>query len=133
MRKVLSSNLLGSLGAVTGSNTYLSNWQPIDSFEHYMVQIVFTGTPTATVALVVSADPVPGHLTPPSENAPVNYDFVSNSQLSTASVSIGPSGNYIVTYDVLTSSGNWIAVRWANASGSGTITSINFVGKGSQV
>lgn len=133
MRKVLSSSLLGSLGAVSGTTTYRSNWQPIDSFEHYMVQIVWTGTPVATVSLVVSADPILNRNKPVETQVPTNFDYVSGSQVSTGSVVVGPSGSYIVTYDVLTSSGNWIAVNWVNASGSGILTSINFVGKGSQV
>lgn len=128
MKKYLQRSLKGSLGAVSSTTTYRSLYQPIDSFEKYMIQIVWTGTPTATVTLQVSADPIL-----PLESystldaaAPVNVDTVSSSSSSTVGVNI-------LTYEVLGSSGNWIGVKWVNASGTGTITAINFVGKGSLV
>ncbi len=133
MRKVLSHSLLGSLGAVSGSTIYRSTWQPIDSFDHYMVQVVWTGTPTAQVSLLVSADPVSSGYVAQDVAAPKNYDIQQSSTVNTTTVPLSPSGQYIITYDVTVTSGNWAAVQWVNGSGSGTITAINFVGKGAQV
>lgn len=134
MRKHLSRSLLGSLGAVVGPSLHKSLWQPIDSFESYIVQVVFTGSPVGNMSLLVSADPVDlGNGENIPTIAPVNYDKVSNSQIAMASVTTGPSGSFIVTYEVVKSSGNWIAVYFELGSGSGVITSINFVGKGSMV
>ncbi len=133
MRKTLQRSLLGSLGAVSGTTTYTSLWQTIDSFEHYMIQATWSGTPSAQVSLVCSADPIQTGYTPLSSFAPTNFDYVANSQLSTTSVVVGPSGSYIVTYDVVVSGANWVAFQWVNASSTGTILSVNFVGKGSQV
>ncbi len=130
MRRVLSRSLLGSLGAVSGATVYKSLWQPIDSFEQYMIQLTFTGSPTANISLLISADPVTHNFVPIDNNQPVNYDYASGSTLAASSVSVGPSGSLIVTYEVTTSSANWVAVEWNNASGSGVVTSINFVGKG---
>ena len=128
MKKYLQRDLKGSLGAVSSTTTYKSEWQVIDSFERYMVQIVWTGSPVATVSLLVSADPIPSLETFASAAviAPVNSDSVSSSSTST-------SGKNIITYDVTATAGNWIALQWVNASGSGVIKSINFVGKGSLV
>lgn len=128
MKKYLQRNLKGSLSTVTGTNTYRSLWQTIDSFEKYMIQIAYTGAPSGTVTLSVSADPIPSLETFPNQDAvaPVNFDTVTNSSTST-------DGKNIITYEVLATAGNWISVQWANTSGTGTITSINFVGKGSLV
>ena len=127
MKKSLQRDIKGSLGAVTGANAYTSLWTPIDSFQSYMIQIVWTGTPTASITLLTSADPIPPLETYSSlaAAAPVIYDVVANSSKST-------SGINIVTYDNIQTAANWVALQWTNASGSGTITSVRLVGKGSQ-
>lgn len=133
MKKSLSRNLIGSLGAVSGATTYQSLWQPVDDLNHYMIQVVWTGTPTATVALMTSADPIEFGYVPLSALAPTNYDYKSGTTVSTTGVTLSPSGKYMITYEIVTSTGNWISVQWTNTSGSGTISSINFAGTGSQV
>lgn len=128
MRKSLQRSIKGTLGAVSGTTVYTSAWQPIDSFQSYMIQIVWTGTPTATVVLLVSADPVPALETfrPITVAAPTNYDVAANSSTTTA-------GKTILTYDCIATAANWVGVQWTNASGTGTIQSVNLVAKGSQV
>lgn len=131
MRKYLQRNIKGSLGAVSSTTTYTSAWQTMDYFQTYGIQIAWTGTPVATVSLLVSMDPVPplgtftGVAGGPSTPQPVNIDVVTGSAIST-------SGIPIITYDNLQTAANWIAVQWVNASGTGTINSINLVAKGSQ-
>lgn len=135
MKKTLSRNLQGAFTSASSTTTYTSLWQPINSFEKYMIQVVWTGTPTANVSLVVSADPIPSLETfaTAAAVAPTNYDTVSGSVTAATSVTISPSGSYIITYEVVASSANWVAVRWVNASSTATISAINFVGKGSLV
>lgn len=128
MKKYLQRSIKGTLGAVSGTTTYTSLWQPIDSFEKYMIQIAWTGTPVADVSLLVSADPIPslesfGSI---AVIAPVVTDEVKDSETSTTGINV-------LTYENMATSGNWVALRWVNASGTGTITSVNFVGKGSLV
>lgn len=127
MKKYLQRSIKGSLGAVSGTNTYTSVFQPIDSFEKYMIQIAWTGTPTANITLLVSADPVPSLQTIDlATYVPTVTDTVLNSTQATAGINV-------VTYEITATSGNWVALKWVNASGTGTITSVNFVGKGSLV
>lgn len=126
MKKYLQRNLKGSLGAVSSTTTYISPYQRIDMFEKYMIQIAWTGTPTASVTLLVSADPVPSTAVDPNTYAPTVTDTVANSSTSTAGISV-------ITFEITATSGNFVALKWVNASGTGTITSINFVGKGSLV
>jgi hypothetical protein len=133
MRKYLQRSLLGSLGAVSGTTTYKSLWQPIPSFNSFLIQVIFTGTPVANISLVQSADQFePGYVDIASY-APVNYDYISGSTVAASSVVLSPSGSYIVTYEVVACDANSIAVQWVNASSTGTITAINFVAKGKQV
>lgn len=131
MRKYLQRNIKGSLGAVSSTTTYTSAWQTMDYFQTYGIQVVWTGTPTATVSILVSMDPVPplgtytGVAGGPSTPQPVNYDTATGSAITTV-------GSNIITYDNVQTAANWVAVQWVNASGTGTITSINLVAKGSQ-
>lgn len=127
MKKHLQRNLITAPVAVTGTNTYATAWQRVDSFDKYMIQVIWSGTPTATVSIKVSADPVPGiGAGEAAATAPTNYDFVASSSLTT-------TGKNIITYEVTVTSANWIGVQWVNSSGTGTITAVNFVGKGAQV
>jgi|SRR6516164_4857089 hypothetical protein len=128
MKKWLQRSIQGSLGAVTGTNTYITPWQFMDSFERCMIQIVWTGTPVANVSVLISADPInsPESYASIAAAAPVNFDIAANTTTST-------SGKTILTYEITGTAANWIALQWANTSGTGTITSINFVGKGSLV
>lgn len=126
MRHAINRSLLGSLGAVSGTTTYTTIFTPIHSFNSYMIQIAYTGTPTATVTLEVSADTTGNSWydsTSGTMPQPVVFDTVANSSKSTASVNV-------LTYDTTASAGNWVRLKWVNASGTGTITSINFVAKG---
>ncbi len=134
MKKILFRDLKGDISTISGSATFLSLWQPLDAFEKYMIQVVYTGSPVASVSLVVSADKVLPlwDYASTAAAAPINYDTVSSSVISTASVSLSPSGSYIITYEVVASAASWVAVRIVNASGSGVVSAINFVGKGSQ-
>ena len=129
MRKSLQKSMLGSLGAVSSTTTYTTAAVPMDAFNGYMIQIVWSGTPTATITLEVSADPIPdlnyGFSGTAALPQPTNYDTVASSSAST-------TGILIKTYDVTATAGNWVRLKWVNASGTGTITSINFAGKGSQ-
>lgn len=133
MKKSLSRNLIGTLSSVSGAAIYQSLWQPIDDLNHYMIQVVWSGTPVADVSLVISADPIEFGYVPLATLAPTNYDFKSGTTIATSGVVLSPSGSYMITYEVTTSDENWVSVYWSNASSSGTITSINFSGKGSQV
>ena len=133
MRKILTNSLLGELGIVEDANVYISPWQKIDSFNSYSIQVTFTGTPVANVSLVVSDDPIGNRNVDWKIQSPTNYDYVSGSTIDSSTVPLGPSGKYIITYEILKTSGTWVALYWNNSSGDGVITSINFVGKGSQV
>lgn len=128
MKKYLQRSILGSLGAVSGTNTYTTPWQFMDSFERCMIQVVWTGTPTANVSVLISADPIKKIETyqPLESAAPTNFDVATGTTTTT-------TGKTILTYEVTGTSANWIALQWVNASGTGTITAINFVGKGSLV
>lgn len=128
MRKVIQRNLAPAPISVSSTNVYTSLWQPMDSFQSYMIQVVWSGTPSATLAVLVSSDPIPQLETfePLSSAAPHNYDVSSGSTANAA-------GRNIVTYDCIQTAANWVAVQWTNVSGTGTITSINFVAKGSQI
>lgn len=133
MRKGLSKSMLGSLGAVSSTTTYSTIFQPVDSFNSYMIQIVWSGSPTATVYLDISADPVPSlayDAVLDSFPQPTNFDRTLLTGVSTSGVSI-------ITFDISGSDNgsgaNWVRLSWVNASGTGTITSINFVGKGAMV
>lgn len=132
MRKLLTKPLIGSFsataGAVSGTNVYTTQFQPIDSFESYGIQIVWTGTPVATVTIEISMDPVPqlGYSAGNSLPQPVNFDTASSSSVNT-------SGSTIITYDNIRTNATWIRLKWTNTSGSGTVTSINLVAKGSDV
>ncbi len=136
MKKYLQRSLLQAPIAVSGANTYKSLWQPIDMFNQYMIQVVWTGTPSAILSVIVSADPVPSLETynPLTSAAPRYYDNITNSITQVSAIPLSASGDYIVTYEIYTSSANWAAVQWVNAGGStATITAINFIGKGALV
>lgn len=127
MRKYLQRNLIAAPIAVSSTTTYTSQWQVMDSFQSYGIQVVWTGTPTASVSLEVSMDPIPSLETfaTASAEAPTNSDTVAGS-------TVAASGINIITYDNIETSANWVRVKWINASGTGTITSVNLVAKGSQ-
>lgn len=128
MKKYLQRSLKGTLGAVSGTTTYTTPWQFMDMFERCMIQIVWTGTPVANVSVLISADPIASIETyePLASAAPTNFDIASGTTTATA-------GKTILTYEITGTSANWISLQWVNASGTGTIQSINFVGKGSLV
>jgi DMSO/TMAO reductase YedYZ molybdopterin-dependent catalytic subunit len=128
MKKYLQRSIQGSLGAVSSTNTYVSSWQFVDSFERCMIQVVWTGTPVANVSVLISADPIPSieNYSSAAAAAPVNYDIATSTTTST-------SGKTILTYEITGTAANWIALQWVNVSGTGTIQSVNFVGKGSLV
>lgn len=95
----------------------------MDAFDSYMIQIAWTGTPVANVSLLISADHIDDII---AGQQPVVSDIVASSTIST-------SGKSVITYEVVKTSANWVAVQWANSSGSGTISSINLVAKGAMV
>lgn len=128
MKKYIQRNLAPTSIAVSGTNTYTSLWQTVDSFNTYGIQINWSGTPAAVVNILTSMDPIPDLFTfePMSSAAPQHYDVSTGSSIST-------SGINVITYDNVSTAANWIAVQWVNSSGTGTITSINLVAKGAQV
>jgi len=132
MRKLLQRTMLDTFsapsGVVTGVAVYTTQFQPIDSFESCMIQLAWTGSPTATVSLEISADAVPplGYSSGSSLPQPVVFDTLSGSAQST-------TGTNVITYEVLHTDAQWIRVKWTNASGAGVVTSIRLVAKGSMV
>lgn len=133
MRKLLRVPLVKPTApvAVTGVQTYTTPFVPIESFDSYGVQIAFTGSPVANVSLEFSFDPVPyNQKQAPYDPAlqPTVFDTVPSTTIATASVTNG-----VITYDVIHSSASWVRVKWVNASGSGSITSIQSTYKGAQV
>lgn len=124
MKKYLQRSIKGTLGAVSSTTTYTTPWQTMDAFERCMIQIVWTGTPTANVSVLVSADPINNLESYTTAPAPVNFDIATGTTIAT-------TGKTIITYEVTGTGANWIALQWVNASGTGTITAVNFVGKGS--
>lgn len=133
MRKLLRVPLVVPTApvAVTGVETYTTPFIPIESFDSFGMQIAFTGSPVATVTLEFSFDPVPynpGQAPYDTPLQPVVFDTIPGTSVATASVSNG-----VISYDVLHSSASWVRVKWVNASGTGSITSIQSTYKGAQV
>lgn len=128
MRKLLTTSILGTLGAVSSTTTYTTNFIPVDSFNGYMIQIVWTGSPVATISLLESADLVPSawyDAVLDTVPQPTHSDTVVGSAKSTTGINI-------LTYNVNPTNATWVALKWVNASSSGTITSIQLVAKGVQ-
>jgi len=132
---VLQKDLLPSFitsgavgGAVSGTSVYTSQFQPIESFTSYMIQLAWTGSPDATVTLEFSADPVPplGYSVPQSLPQPLIYDVVPNTTQSTVGINV-------ISYDVVHTCANWVRVKWTNISGSGVVISMRAAVKGSQI
>jgi hypothetical protein len=125
MKRHLQKTLLQGT-AVSGTNVYTTEFIPIASLETYAFQVVYTGTPTATVTIEQSFDLwQPNYLSPGVTPAqPTSFVTVVGS-------SAAPSaGNYL--FEVTSkSNANWVRLKWTNASGTGTITRVNFVAKGS--
>lgn len=96
----------------------------------YSIQAEFTATPTGTLALQGSCDPIPDG--PPdntsqisNQNAPVNWTTIINSPLV-----ISASGNYV--WNVSDVQYNWVRLIYTDSSGgtsTATLTAI-FNGKG---
>lgn len=131
----LQKNLLPSFessgatdGVVAGTNVYTTQFNPIDSFLSYMIQIAYTGLPVAVVTLEFSADPVPplGFSLPNSLPQPTVFDVVPGTAQST-------TGTQVISYDVVHTDANWVRLKWTNASSTGVVTSINLVAKGSMI
>ena len=123
--KVISSNV-----AVTGTNVYNSPWFPMESFNSVGCFISITGTQTGTITVDTSYD-APTALE--SGAGPVNiHDNIAVFVTAALTTSIPVSGNLREAFELGINgsiSANWIRVTYTNATNSGVIDSITFVGK----
>ena len=126
MKRQLQKTLLQNT-AVSGTNVYTTEFIPIASLETYAFQVVYTGTPTATVTIEQSFD-----LWQPNYKSPGVTPVQPTNFVTVTGSSAAPSaGNYL--FETTTrSNANWVRLKWTNASGTGTITQVNFVAKGSE-
>jgi hypothetical protein len=105
--------------AVTGTNTYTSNWMDISyaSMAGGMVRI--TGTATGTLTIEVSYEATqPGD---PSDTGPDHHKHVSflvNSAVA-ANIAISAPGTYV--WETGLTNATWIRIKYVNATNTGTI------------
>ena len=123
MRRYLQQTLMQGT-AVSGTGVYVSDAIPIASFNVYAFQVIFTGSPTATVSVEQSCAPyTPDYLSPGVPHPqPTSWTTVNTSSAAPA--------NYL--FQVSSSAVNWVRFKWTNTSGTGTITAVYFVAKGYQ-
>lgn len=113
-KSALASALVIKNGVMTGTNTLTSSVVDISTLDNIGVQMNFTGTPTGTFAVEVSAD--------------YRQDFLGNVlvvgnwipvALSTPPVASGSAGNIYV--DLLPLSAPYLRVQYTNTAGSGVL------------
>jgi len=101
-------------GAMTGTSVITSNALNIRFLDNIGVQFNFTGTPTGSFQVLVSAD----HEQDPEGNVTVPGTFIPIT-LTPAPVASGVAGQIYIDLNQL--SAPWMEVQYTNSSGSGTL------------
>lgn len=105
--------------AVTGTNTYTSNWMDISYANSVGAMINFTGTMTGTLTVEVSYEATqPGD---PGQATPTNWKAVSflvNSAVA-ANIAVSGAATHVLETGIITAT--WFRVKYINATNSGTI------------
>jgi hypothetical protein len=101
-------------GVMTGTSAITSNALNIRFLDNIGVQFNFTGTPTGTFQVLVSAD----HEQDPEGNVTVPGTFIPVT-LSPAPVASGSAGQIYIDLNQL--SAPWLEVSYTNASGVGVL------------
>lgn len=92
-------------GVMSGTSTILSNIQNIYNFDNHGLQIIYVGTATGTISILVSNDGT-------------NFDSLTFSPVLTQPA--GSSGHYAISLNQVPFS--FLRVQYVNASGSGSLS-----------
>jgi hypothetical protein len=101
-------------GVMTGTSTLTSTVTNIQFLDLIGLQMNFTGTPTGTFQVQVSADYVLDN-----NGNVINPGNWINLVLPTAPVAAGAPGNIYI--DIIDTSAPWIRLQYTNASGTGVL------------
>ncbi|MFN6269264.1 MAG: hypothetical protein ACK40T_02605 [Akkermansiaceae bacterium] len=105
--------------AVTGTNTYTSNWMDISYANSVGAMINFTGTMTGTITVEVSYEATqPGD---PGQATPTNWKAVSFLVNSAVAANIAVSGAATHVLETGITTATWFRVKYVNATNSGVI------------
>jgi hypothetical protein len=105
--------------AVTGTNTYTSNWMDVSYANSVGFMINFTGTMTGAITVEASYEATqPGD---PGQVLPTNWKAISyyenNLHTSVATTSITAAGTTVIELGIINAT--WIRVKYINATNSG--------------
>jgi len=105
--------------AVTGTNTYTSNWMDISYANSVGAMINFTGTMTGTITVEVSYEATqpgdPGQATPTNWK---NVSFLVNSAVA-ANIAVSGAATHVLETGITTAT--WFRVKYINATNSGIV------------
>lgn len=112
------TNSAGALAGTVMNANFASLGYPLTLYYAYSIQVVYTGTPTGTLKLQCSDDPLGnyGNTVLLPQNQPVNWTDVT-----TSPVTISAAGNYV--WNCWAIGYNWTRLVYTDSSG-GTSTAI---------
>jgi hypothetical protein len=105
-----------SASSMTGTSTVTSSPIPIDQLWGFAIQAVWTGTPTGTLKLQASCDPITPANASGSTPVVTNWTDVADSSSSIA----GAAGSYL--WNVSSASYNFVRLVYTNASSTGSLS-----------
>lgn len=125
-RNFLNTYPIITAGAMTSTSTITSKVSNIEFLDDIGVQFDWTGSPTGTFAIQVSANyaaDMNGNVTNAGTWIPLTFTYW-NGTINVTATSLPTSVGTPIYADLALLSAPWIRVQYTNASGSGTLTAL---------